>query len=233
MSKVSYETITRDLAVKLSDEEVDQKSQELARCVGDIEAVTEEAKDSAKEFKRRLDEKKKSLHDLAKAVSNREERRSVLCSERPNARLFRVETVRHDTMEIIETRAMKGEELDEARQGSLFERHTADSSDLPEPTGSGPEVLNTVRAPDTSIPCPGRMIDGVLAGCAGAECGRCAGHGTIPVDSLDSNAGTRLVSHGFVKREDGAEDEDTGIDDPEALLAAAEEGEDALESDPH
>lgn len=211
--RITYETVTRDLSVRLTEEEVAQKSQQLARAVQDIEQLTLEAKEASKAYKAKIDQRKLDLHNAAKAVVTKTELRPVVCSERPDNRLFKVEMIRHDSMEVIETRPMKSEELDEARQGSLFERSTADSSDDDVP-GAGPGVatLDTVRAPDTSVACPGPIVDGTMVGCVGKECPRCAGHGMIPVDALDSGS-------------------DDTIDDPAALLAAEEEGRDAREDE--
>lgn len=121
----------RMLPVRLSEEEVHQRSRTLARMTIERDEIEEEKKASAKVFTDRLKEYDSQIHDLADAVNTSKEKRLVGIQEQHDKRRFCVDTVRIDTMETIDTRAMTADEVDEARQPALFEdaRRSADSRD--------------------------------------------------------------------------------------------------------
>ena len=131
-------TETRQLEVKLSEDEVASKALQLARTLEEISDIEKQAKESARKFGEQLKTRRSSVELLARAVTSRKERRPVVVSERADERRFCVEIVRHDTMEVIDSRPMSTDEMEEARQGSLFARSTADSDDGPPPDEAGP-----------------------------------------------------------------------------------------------
>lgn len=113
-------SFTKDLPAKLTPEEVTTRSDTLARTIEEIADVETEKGKVSRQFAEKLKGLKLRSVTLAHAVSNHEENRPVLCSERADMRRFQVETYRHDTSEIVDTRAMTQDEVEEARQTNLF-----------------------------------------------------------------------------------------------------------------
>lgn len=120
----NYEPETRELDVHLTDEEVQEKSEQLARVVAEISDLEEEKAKAVRGFSVQLKEKKRRLSELARNVTKREEMRPVLCYQRPDLRRFVIEIFRADNKQVIDSRAMTKEELEEARQGQLFDGNT-------------------------------------------------------------------------------------------------------------
>jgi len=194
-------SFTKEIDVALTDTEWEERSKMLGVAIEDLEKAKAKAKESASAHGTIVKAVDKKVHDLGRAVRERKEERSVLCVERENTRLFRWETVRLDTEEIIDVRPMNDEDLSVAQQPDLFDRdqraanEPGDSHTLP-----NHPVLETIRAPDQQIACPGP--DG-SAGCEGEECSRCAGLLHIPNPDASDH-----------------DEEGTAITDPGALAAA-------------
>lgn len=117
---------TKDLPAKLTPEEIENRSRQLARQIESIADVEEEKSKIARQFGEKLKGMRLLAMTLAHAVSSGEESRPVLCSERADYRRFCIETYRHDTSEVVETRAMEADEAEEARQGHLSFVRVAD-----------------------------------------------------------------------------------------------------------
>lgn len=113
---------TKELPAPLTPEEVENRSTQLARLLESIADTETEAKKIARQYSEKLKGMRLQAMTLAHAVSRREESRPVLCSERADYRRFTIETYRHDTGAVVESRAMEQDELEEARQGHLFVR---------------------------------------------------------------------------------------------------------------
>ena len=110
----------RNLPVKLTEDEVQLKGQELAEAcqkIGDVEVAKKEIN---AEFKGQLDALDKRVHTLAIEVKTKTELRNVEVYPRPLPEKAIVEMVRNDTMEVVETRTMSAGELADARQVHLF-----------------------------------------------------------------------------------------------------------------
>lgn len=123
---------TKKLQVALSAEERELKTKELARTIEQIPVLELEAKEIAKKWSDRLKAEKARALDLAGCVSTGKETREIPVTERVDPRRFVVETIRHDTMEVISERALTQDEMEELRQGDLFTQHaegTADATD--------------------------------------------------------------------------------------------------------
>lgn len=136
---------TKDLPAKLTPEEIENRARQLARQIESIAETEEEKSKIARQFGEKLKGMRLQAMTLAHAVSSGEEARPVLCSERADMRRFCVETYRHDTSEVVETRAMNAEEVEEARQGHLaFVRVASDYSKdkIEKETGKRPGGLD-------------------------------------------------------------------------------------------
>jgi hypothetical protein len=230
---------SKDLDCPLTQEEWEERSKMQGDAVRDWETAQAAAKLSAKQHGEVVRKAEGRVHDLARAVRDRKESRAVLCEERVNNRLFRVETVRLDTSEIIDARPMTDEEMAEAQQGRLFTEKASgsqkktkaekaeakaradaaatepgDSHTLPE----HPVLETSVRAPEESIPCPGpgdvvHLAEGQKSNCTGEDCSRCAGLLFIPNPDYSPPTG------GEVPAAPESDDEGTAIVAPEAVLA--------------
>lgn len=111
---------TKSLPVTLTAAEIEQRSKTLARRIVDLGDLEEEKKEVVKGFGERIKAAEAEIQDLAEAVNTGKEKRLVAVYERHDKRRFCVETVRADTEEVIETRAMNEDECNAARQPSLF-----------------------------------------------------------------------------------------------------------------
>ncbi len=205
------ETNTRDVQFDLTDLEVKEYGERLARKTREITALKLKAKEIAGDYSRKVKALEGDVADLAEAVTTRKELRPVLCEERVDARRFRVDTVRLDTNEVVDTRPMNESEMADAQQGQLFSdadaRRAAPTNDEngPADTGTLPDhpPLETVRGPEDRVPCPGHA--NTEEGCAGDDCTRCAGAGFIPAEAA-------VADHADVPEAD--------ITDPEHLVSA-------------
>jgi len=108
--------MTRNLPVRLSDEELRSRSDDLAKA--EIDRVQLETKKSAESsnYNKQIKESKIKIADLSQAISSRQEYRDVEIEERRNEDTFMVEVWRLDTNEKISERAMTSAE----RQIQLF-----------------------------------------------------------------------------------------------------------------
>lgn len=113
-------SFVKDLPAKLNEEERQARSDALARLVEEIADVETEAKKIASQYGQKLKGMRQNMTALAHAVTQGEERRPVLCSERADMRRFTVETYRHDDGAVVDTRAMTQDEVEEASQANLF-----------------------------------------------------------------------------------------------------------------
>ena len=107
----------RFLPVTLSKDELAIKADELARGFERLKTLEAEKKDANADFKMRIEIQKSEVARLSGVVSSKSEMREVECRTRKNYELGVVETVRVDTDEVVETRAMDVAE----RQASFAE----------------------------------------------------------------------------------------------------------------
>lgn len=135
---MNQEPMTKKLAVKLSDEEVATKSFQLANVYREVLETEARAKEAAKGFADKVKKAKERLRELAANVTTRTEERDVVCSERLDARRFVVETIRHDTGEVIEVRALNEDETEGLRQTHLFGPTVIDAPPNTPTTGEPP-----------------------------------------------------------------------------------------------
>jgi hypothetical protein len=183
--------VVKSLEVPLTEGEWAERSTMLSEKIDERERAKLAAKESAGKHGENLKAIDKKILELASAVSKRKERRDIPCEERENARLFRMETVRLDTGEVVDVRPFDEDELASAQQGRLF----VDSGDGPADTGTLPNhpPLDTTRGPDTRSPCPGPEGGN---GCTGEACTRCAGILFVPTESLPPEPGTEISDPG-------------------------------------
>jgi hypothetical protein len=102
---------TRRLPVKLTDAEWSDRSARLARCVEDRKGLVDQRRTAMSEIRDRLIENEVSIEELSTVVDTRIEVRDVSITERKNFKTRKMETVRADTGEVIETRALKPDEF--------------------------------------------------------------------------------------------------------------------------
>ena len=208
------DTNARDVQFDLTDLEAKEYGERLARKTREITVLKVKAKEVAGEYSRKVKGLEGDVSDLAEAITSRKELRPVLCEERVDARRFRVDTVRLDTNEVVDTRPMNESEMADAQQGQLFSdadaRRAAPTDDPngPADTGTLPNhpPLETVRGPEDRVPCPGPSERSDTGdGCTGDDCTRCAGAGFIPAEAAEA---------------DHADVPEADITDPENIVSA-------------
>lgn len=171
-------TETRSLPVVLTEVEVHDRSQELARTVDEINDVEAEKKDVVKDFAKRLGEKRKRMNELANAITSGTEKRDIECSERVDERRHAIEIIRHDTLEVVETRPMTGEQIENLNQGHLFDRSAATTTEpeIPDaaPTETPPGYVGDAPEDGTTAATPEGESEVVkAANDVGAPCEMC------------------------------------------------------------
>ena len=129
--------LQKQLLVKLSDDEWDAKSDELARLVNEHQALSEKKKLSNKELSDELKQLDEVIFKTADIVRTRTEMRMVNCEEVPNWDRDTVDTVRKDTGETVEIRPLTWQErqrpFDFFGDGLKMEVGTTDADDKPKP----------------------------------------------------------------------------------------------------
>lgn len=101
------------LPCKIEGVDVDKAAQEMAKVHRQREATREAKRASNAKFRERLNFFDERLSELAETVEGKTERRSVEVVEYLIPRTNEIRIVRQDTLEAIETRAAKPEELQE------------------------------------------------------------------------------------------------------------------------
>ena len=110
---------TRELPVKLNDDEILQRADEAAKTTREMYAAEEKRKEVGKEMKGHVDELQEKLKRLSRIVETKTEDRPIEVRwERDDGRMM-MYLVRLDTGEVVQARAMDAEEL-AARQADLF-----------------------------------------------------------------------------------------------------------------
>ena len=187
---------TKDLPAKLTPEEIENRSRQLARQIETIAEVEEEKAKNARQFGEKLKGMRLLAMTLAHAVSSGEEARPVLCSERADYRRFTIETYRHDTSEVVESKAMTADQVEEARQGHLafvrvageYEKDRVEKETGTRPTGGGLDL--------DSPPIVEKPKKGKAAKAAPEQFGSQLKDALEGITNPDGK-GTTLVSHGF------------------------------------
>jgi len=107
---------TRTLKVLLTDQEVLDFADQLARAVDETNRLEEEKKSLSDSFKAKITESEAKIQKLTNYVRNRYDYRPVDCEQTMDNNEGTASTVRLDTGETIEERQLTYEE----RQGKLF-----------------------------------------------------------------------------------------------------------------
>lgn len=166
-------SFVKSLAFPLNDHEVEEEGRLLAQVTLEIETVEEEKATAVRGFGERLKKLRQRQTEHAHARSSRMKERPVLCSERAEMRRGEVETFRHDTGIVVDSRAMTPDEVEEARQGGLFSDHGSRGPRIAEGKGGLDLAAPAAPAATASEPAPdpdgGEITnpDGVLDGTEG------------------------------------------------------------------
>ena len=103
-------SLTKTLLVKLTTEELTEKSQELAQATQDYSAEQKRQEDVKAQLKARLTEIDSKRFQLAYIVSRREEEREVRCDIVANMNTLVAHITRRDTGEIVSSRPLTDKE---------------------------------------------------------------------------------------------------------------------------
>lgn len=106
----------RTLPVKLSKVEIDLKVRELALAHHEYRDVEAEKKKRTRDLTARLKDLRAAQDRLSEEIVNEQEDRLVDCDETADLEARLWQTSRRDTGEIIETRPMTADEVNEQRQ---------------------------------------------------------------------------------------------------------------------
>jgi hypothetical protein len=177
----------RMLPCQLTQDEIDTRGRLLARKVADLVDLEEDKKAKAKEFTDQIKGIEEEIVKLSEAVNTGKEKRPIPVSDHDDIRRFCIETIRHDTMDVVESRAMTSEEAEKARNPTLFdERATAHSRDDDPPkdyaAGTPPEVAAHITASVNEQPDPTCTCGSTTPGIHADECPAVGGVSKAPAD---------------------------------------------------
>ena len=101
---------TQSLPVKLTDDELIIRGNELSAHVQDLEEVAGRKKLAMNSFKEEIEKVEELIQSVARVVRKREEYREVEVREVKNMERLTMGTIRLDTMEVVSYRDLKGHE---------------------------------------------------------------------------------------------------------------------------
>ncbi len=137
-------TITLDLPVKLTEEEIRARGSEQADAVGELSRQEAEKKETVKGLNIGLKSTRKRINELALSVRTGVEIRAVDCRVVPVG--DEMHTERLDTNETVDRRPMNEYERREAAQGRLFEDEQEEAEeDVPEQPAQVPDFTDDVH----------------------------------------------------------------------------------------
>lgn len=108
---------TEKLPVRLTEPELRARGDELAEKVRDRRLLDEQRKDTARDYRERLEVMDEQIGELARAVRDRTEDREVNIREEPDFKRGVMQIVRLDTGETVRERVLEEGE----RQGNLLD----------------------------------------------------------------------------------------------------------------
>jgi len=101
---------TMNLPVKLSEQELIIKGNELSVHIQDLDVVELQKKTANSGFKDEIDKLTEKISGLAKIVREKKEYREVEVADQKNMDRMTMDTVRLDTGEVVSYRELKGHE---------------------------------------------------------------------------------------------------------------------------
>ena len=101
---------TKNLPVQLKEEEIKVKGEELAKTIDAHTKLEDEKKKITADFSKRLKESSADIRRLAKVVETGKENREVIVNHEYYPKEGVCKIFREDTGDLVETRAMTGEE---------------------------------------------------------------------------------------------------------------------------
>jgi hypothetical protein len=112
---------TEYLPCQLNSDEVLERASQLSQVLATRKEAEDARKATAKRLKSIVDAHDAEASQLAEAIRDRAERRSVECTERFDLRVNKASVIRCDTGEVISVRTMTSEEIETHSQATLFE----------------------------------------------------------------------------------------------------------------
>ena len=100
----------RRLPVKLTDEEMIIKGQELAELESELTDLESLKRAASKSFAKQIEVKKGKIQRVSHAINTKQENREVECEEVRDEESLKVSIVRKDTGEVVSERLMTDEE---------------------------------------------------------------------------------------------------------------------------
>lgn len=118
-----------NMLCKLSEDEVNSRSSELARKIGEMTVFQESAKAAKAELSKEEKNRDTEIRRLAQEIHTKSADKPVDCYDEPDNARFIYRIIRADTGEEIRTRPMDAEERNLARQGRLFGTDESDEEE--------------------------------------------------------------------------------------------------------
>jgi hypothetical protein len=118
-SRIISSAEDRYLPVPLTDIEVDEYGRQLAAEVESLSQIDAEKKAVAAEIKKRRDEQESVVLDITRKVNTKTDERLVTCDIMHDYYKKKVEVVRRDTGEAVESRPMNRAEYERGMQMEL------------------------------------------------------------------------------------------------------------------
>lgn len=129
----------RELPVPLTDEELKERGQELAEKMREVDQAEQAKKDAAAHHKQIVERLTAEASDMARVIRAGKVERSVKCYTEHDLEKEVARVVRCDTGEVVETRTLSRDELNDLRQGKLFKEPAPAAEGEGEGEGEGEE----------------------------------------------------------------------------------------------
>lgn len=133
----TFKKITRVLPVELTDKEIQERGEDLADLEQQLQGAREESAADAARWRERKKALAISITKASGVINARQEDREVSCELRPDYRRNVMETVRLDTDEMVEERALsfdeRQQELGLGGKAKKEEPEAEDDGDHPGP----------------------------------------------------------------------------------------------------
>jgi hypothetical protein len=116
---MQQKTWTHTLDCHLTDDELRQRSAELAQAFEQREKAERHAKEEAKRLKAEVKRHDAKLSELARVLRERKEPRTVECCEAIDMEHGKSSTIRMDTNEVVSVRTLSKDEIERLSQVNI------------------------------------------------------------------------------------------------------------------
>jgi hypothetical protein len=139
---------TRTLPVRLTEDEITQRGRAIAKFVKDQTEIEEAKKTAMSGFKEKLDVCAESIGKLSRSITTGEEDREVECHWNKDFGRRVADLIRNDTGEVVETRPLSADEMQEKLFPNRMDKPTGKKLDGLDGEATAPTVAGDPENPE-------------------------------------------------------------------------------------